>query len=60
MSLVTFSQMEKDNEGIKAVYPKVQSSGFMTAELLITKKILGFHSLFPGGPRGKAETKHLE
>lgn len=31
MSSVTSSQMEKDNEGIKALYPKVQSFGFMTA-----------------------------
>lgn len=34
-SFVTFNQKEKDTEGIKVLYPKVQSFEFITAELLL-------------------------
>lgn len=61
-SLVTFSQMEKNNEGIRTVYPKVQSSGFMIAELLplITKRFWDSCPFSLFSPRGRAETSYLE
>lgn len=34
-TLVTFSQMENNSEGIEVLYPKVQSFEFITAELLL-------------------------
>lgn len=52
-SLVTFSQMEKNNEGIRTAYPKVQSSGFMIAELL---KDSGIHAPSPSSA-SEAELK---
>lgn len=54
--------MEKDNEGIKAAYPKVQSFGFMIAELLplITKRFWDSPPISLFGPRGTAETNCLE
>jgi len=54
--------MENDSEGIKAVCPKVQSFGFMTAELLplTTKRFWDSPPFSLLGPRGRAETRYSE